>query len=123
MLLSAGCASQNAAEREIYRLADAIVHETETSPSFIHSQLGTAGVNRVIAGVRQHEGEVLGSRVIVPGLGEPDVLRGWIEATFTVETEGGWTNSLVTATLCLRFEIRWDDMFGGSVTFHEFDCP
>ncbi len=117
-MLMVGCSTRNAAEDEIYRIAETVKIETEGSPGFVGTQLGTAGVEYVRSKVEHYDGQVLAHEVIVRGLAQEGELLGWVDAMFTAEIERGGFLRSVTATLCLQFEIRYFE-----VVSHEIDCP
>lgn len=121
----AACSSRNAAENAILGTAGSIINQVETSPAFHRGQWAEAGVNYLRAGVEQNRGGVLGSEVVNTGTAANDELIGWVEARFTqTAPEAGFGGTTyATATLCLRFEVRWQESADDVLGYHVIDCP
>jgi len=117
------CSSRNAAETAIVSTANIIINQVETSPAFHRGQWAEAGVNYLKAGVLQYHGLVLDSKVVDTGMAANDELIGWVDAQFTqTATESGFGGRPPTATLCLRFEVRWQAASDDVLSYHEIDC-
>ncbi|MEU4680405.1 hypothetical protein [Micromonospora sp. NPDC023737] len=123
LVLVAGCAQRNPAEEAIYGSANLLAREVEGVPAFHRGQLGAAGVNYLRDGMERRGDEVLDSEVL-PGEDVSGHVLGWIDARFTRQAQSGLiAKKDLTATLCLRFEVRWSDSDGGSIAYHERACP
>jgi hypothetical protein len=111
----------NAAEQAIDQTAAGIADDVDgvlagKSPG----DFSTLGVSSLRSAIENDDGTVLGSdtRYSVE-LGE---LQGWVDARFTETAMGGLLGKdEETATVCLRFEVRWTH--GEYVTYDDIDCP
>jgi hypothetical protein len=79
------------------------------------------GVPALRTEVNDNDGTVLGSSSTYTV--ELDKLQGWVDARFTATADRGLMGEAQdSATLCLRFEVRWT-YNGEYVTHHHIECP